>query len=75
MRRVQQPTMACFDSTVAFAGRLSQTFRVRDVDVTPAVSDNSSLLQRVGDKGNRVALHADQLRQGFLRQRQCFAAG
>jgi len=63
MRRVQQPTMVCFDSTVAFAGRLPQTFRVRDVDVTPAVSDNSSLLQRVGDNGNRVALHADQLRQ------------
>ena len=75
MWRVQQPTLGCFDSTVAFPGRLSQTFRVRDVDVTSAVSDNSSLLQRVSDNGNRVALHADQLRQGFLRQRQCFAAG
>jgi hypothetical protein len=37
MRRVQQPTVVCFDSTVAFAGRLSQTFRVPD-----AVPDKSN---------------------------------
>ena len=69
MRCAQQPTMVGFDSTIAFAGRLSQTDRVRNIHVTAAVTDNSSLLQRMGDDGNRVALHADQLCQGLLRQR------
>ena len=74
MRHVQQPMMVRLDDIVALAGRLSQTFRVDDVDVAAAVADNSGLLQRVGDNRNRVALHADHLRQEFLRQRQCFAA-
>ena len=74
MRRAQQPAMVRLDSTVALTGRLSQTFCVRNVDITPSVSDSSSLLQRMGDDGNRVAPHADQLCQGFLRQRQRFTA-
>src|SRR5665647_1181019 len=71
---LQQPMMMCLDCTVAFAGRVSQAVCVRNIDVTPAVTDNSGLLQRMGDNRNRVPLHADQLRQGFLSQRQCFSA-
>jgi hypothetical protein len=39
--------MVGFDSTVALADRLSQTDRVRNIDVTAAVTDNSSLLPRM----------------------------
>jgi hypothetical protein len=73
MRRARQSTMKCFDRTVAFAGRLSQAFRVRNIDGTSAAPHDTSLLARVGDNGNRIPLHADQLCQGFLRQRQRLA--
>jgi hypothetical protein len=59
--------MGGFDSTIAFAGRLSQTDRVRNIDATAAVTDNSSLLQRMGNDGNRVALHAKSPAPDFLR--------
>ena len=39
----------------------------------PAVADDAGLLERMGDDRNRVALHADHLRQKFLGQRQRFA--
>ena len=67
--------MSRLDCLVAFAGRLSQPFRVGDLEVTAAVAKNPGLLQRMGDERHRVALHTDHLRQVFLRQRQAFAAG
>jgi len=65
--------MMGFDGRIAFAGRLSQTGRAGNIDVTPAVTDHSLPLQRMGHDRNRVALHADQLGQRFLSQRQGLA--
>lgn len=65
----QQAPMMRVHSVVAFAGRSFQAARVRNVDATPAVTNHSRQLQRMGDNRNRVALHADQLCHGFLGQR------
>lgn len=52
--------MMCFDVGTAFAGRLSQTASVGNIDVTPAVTHNFCPPQRMGDDRYSVALHADQ---------------
>lgn len=62
------------DGAVTLAGRLLETARVGNIDVTAAVTDYSRSLQRMSDERNRVSLHAHQLRQGFLSQRQRFVA-
>src|SRR6266566_6476975 len=73
--RTQQSVMLSLDGSITFAGGLPQTSHIPDLDMTPAVANNSGLLQRVGDDRDRVALHADHSRQAFLGQRQAFAVG
>src|ERR1019366_554904 len=73
--RLQQSVILYLDRLVALAGGFSQTLQVCDFDMSAAVADDSGLLKRMGDDRNRVALHADHLRQEFLGQRQVLAVG
>lgn len=64
--------MMRIDGHMAFAGHLAQTARIGNVDKTPAATDHSCPLQRMGDDRYRVALHADQLGHRFPSRRHGF---
>ena len=61
------------DGLIAFEHVALQPFEIGDFDMAAAVADDASRLQRMRDDRDRVALHADDLRQLFLSQRQAFA--
>ena len=58
------------DGLVAFAGGFFQSFDICNFDVSAAVLDDSSRLQRVGCGGHAIALHTDHLGQEVLREVQ-----
>ena len=61
------------DGAVAFAAAVQQRLYIKHVDAATAIGDQTGLLQFAGDKGDATALHAQHLRQEFLRQRQVVA--
>lgn len=69
IRHLEQPVVLRLERLVHLQG-VSSPFRADDCEVTAAAANNPGLPQRMGDDRHRVALHADHLRQDFLRQRR-----
>jgi hypothetical protein len=63
-----------FHRSVALAGRALEALQIEDLDVPPAVTDETGPLELVGDRRNAAPAHAEHLRKKFLRQLQLIAS-
>src|SRR6185437_2785091 len=67
--RKDSPEMP-LDGGVAFAGSFLEPGAIRDRDLAAAIMDEAFALQRLCRGGNGRALHAEQLGEKLLRQRE-----